>query len=822
MKKKALYLLTSILVIPLVGCGNAPTPAPTYKVTVDPEMEHVNVTGNLTNLHGGDEVSLKVTVLNSYRLCPTKFLLYGDNEEKKNIPYFWDEENLRINFIMPNYDVFFFPAAKDPVYDVVFDEKHRLEGGDITYLGTYFHFDENSIEENPSEGFIEIGSYGSLYLENYVPGISEIYVEAKYDGTLEDKGFVLGSSSTPNNVEFFTWYSQTDYTITMDADRPYFSIHNRSSVPLIIKSVKMKYEENDPEAELKELIKVTDKETYYKENVPIDPYEDFPIDASRVPENRDVRRIKPMEIIAPGEYVFGYEVYIKKGEDKLGKLLYSSTANYKVKGTEDGKHLAIFHLKDKIVTIPVADRDTVDISSNLEVSEYNWRSEFNDFTTPFTSDRHFYPVYSVVGLPNHKNGDGCEPVTETYNAFDAHIDMPDPVMMDGYTFGGWFLDQECHTPFDPDGSYKGDITLYANCIERTSKFRKVYYYDYDGTPLNRVDYIDEKEDAELTLPTFEDIGTQLVDHSEYETKMYELRMGANRVKMLRPAGQYPIEEQPYAGDKLKYTDIKDIAGDIKLTISKAVIYTSSVEVYTIFFKDLNQNTVVTGFKMDEEFNSGDRIIPGRYVDWDKDWSFTYNTYYDPQRSDEFVITDAVEGYIIDQGSFNAIATYGYGNKFQAHSKPLQGILRHESVLKVNRRAFFNRYGMVGTYFPRNAREFALESYSNTHFNGRLLLPKSLVTIGPRAFVGSTNIKSVCLPKTIKSIGVGAFSLGDYNEDTFEFENVRYREGINDKIVFYYEGSEKDFNRLDESSKKEIRDNASKIVFNASYSPYYGR
>ena len=74
----------------------------------------------------------------------------------------------------------------------------------------------------------------------------------------------------------------------------------------------------------------------------------------------------------------------------------------------------------------------------------------------------------------------------------------------------------------------------------------------------------------------------------------------------------------------------------------------------------------------------------------------------------------MHGYIVDQGSFNSICSYGYGNKRYEHSKPLQGILRHDSVLRVGRRAFFNRYGLVGTYFPKNATEFTVESLQILH------------------------------------------------------------------------------------------------------------
>jgi len=204
------------------------------------------------------------------------------------------------------------------------------------------------------------------------------------------------------------------------------------------------------------------------------------------------------------------------------------------------------------------------------------------------------------------------------------------------------------------------------------------------------------------------------------------------------------------------------------------------------------------------------------------WQYDFKLYKDANRGDEFMVTDEVNGFIIDQGSFNTISTYGYANKLSQHAKPLDGILRHESVIRVGRRAFFNRYGLEGTYFPRNAREFDVESYANTTFNDVLLLPKNLQKIGQRAFMGSKNIKYVALPKTLKTVGKGAFSLGTYNEDSFSFKDIKYRTNYNEQIVFYYEGSEVDFNKLDADTKAEITENALKIVYNYDYHPRYGR
>ena len=84
---------------------------------------------------------------------------------------------------------------------------------------------------------------------------------------------------------------------------------------------------------------------------------------------------------------------------------------------------------------------------------------------------------------------------------------------------------------------------------------------------------------------------------------------------------------------------------------------------------------------------------------------------------------------------------------------------------------------------------------------------------------STNIHHVFLPSSIEEIGKGAFSIASYNEAKGEFENIKYRDDAN-KIVFYYEGTEKDFNLLDEKTRLEITNNASKIIYEMKYNPCY--
>ena len=704
-------------------------------------------------------------------------------------------------------------------FKITLDKDNQLDAGDFVKDDIKLHFDENSVNEHPSDLFIEIGPYGSLYLENYVPGLTEVHTKART--TTEYIGeYFLASSSTPNSVEHFVMYTSTTCTIGLSPDMPYFSIHNRAGIPLYLELVEISGTKPTSEVEpLKNKIKVVDKVAHYEPGVEVNPYLNQEIDPSDIPSNRIVKKInEDQKFINPGKYTYGYEVYKKNDDGSMGKMLYSSIAELSIEGTSsNGDFLAIFHLpnnQESIIRVP--NHQKVDISQNPDLLKYNWNSPVNDFVTPFYADRHYYPVFSVIGMPVNKDGDGCYPVNTTYNFLEKSFVMPDPQMMKGYKFAGWYMDYDLTTPYDPDASYNGDVVLYAKCLETDKDFRKVYYHDYDGSFLNRVDllYVNDS----ISLPDFKDINTKLKD----QDLMYEVKVGTNRVGMLMPAHDYS-ETGHYNGDKLSYDMIKTYDGDIHLYISKFQFYYDGPGEFTRFFTDAEENTVVSGYRMPETHKDGDFVLPGRYVMINKtSWQYDFNLYVDPSRGDEFMVTDEVNGYIVDQGSFNSIASYGYGNKLTAQSKPLSGILRHESVIRVGRRAFFNRYGLQGTYFPRNAREFDVESYANTTFNEVLLLPKGLQKIGQRAFLGSKNIKYVALPKSLKSVGKNAFSLGNYDETTFSFKDVRYREIYKDQIVFYYEGSEDDFNKLDQATRDEITNNALQIFYNYDYHPRYGR
>ena len=706
-------------------------------------------------------------------------------------------------------------VKKNKAINVTLNKDTHLDGGDILVNGTHLHFDENSVNENPSDSFVEIGPYGSLYLQNYVPGITRVYVEAKHNPDYSGE-FFLATSATPNAAEYFSLYSSTHSFVNMTPDRPYFSIHNRAGNNLLIDLVTIEGESNDYEAKLANKIVLNDIHVPYTGEA-INPYERCPIDEKDIPSDRIVKKIGQESYVEPGRYTYGYEVY-SKINGALGKMLYSKTANLYIEGSgETNTHLAIFHIKDGIVTVPVKNHQTVDVSSVANILSYNWNSPYNDFSTPFSSDRHYYPNYSVVGLPVNKDGDGCMPISRTYNAVEKSFSMPEPVMDPGYQFGGWFLDQELTTLFDEDGEYEGNLNLYANCIETERNFRRVYYHDYDGSLINRIDYLYDNE--EITLPTFAELKTK----SNSNKLMYRVMIGANSLGMLMPKGNYPEMEKEYPGDKLTYDLIKDSAGDIHLYVSTYDLYYDGPATFTRFFEDAEENAVISGLKMPETHQDEDIVLPARYIEVSKEtWRYDYNLYKEPARSDEFLYTDEVDGYIMDQSSYNSISTYGYGNKFANHKKPLEGILRHESVLKVGRRAFFNRYGLKGTYFPRNSREFDIESYANTEFNDYLFLPKTLQIIDQRAFVGSQDIKYVALPKTIKSIGKDAFALGEYDEASFSFKNIKNRTLANELITFLYEGSQDEYNRLDIATREEIENNALKVVFNVNYNTRYAR
>ena len=485
----------------------------------------------------------------------------------------------------------------ESVYTITLDKDNQLDAGDITRDDIHFHFDENSVNEHPDDLFIEIGPHGSLYLENYVSGLTSVYTKART--TTEYLGeYFLASSSTPNSVEHFVMYTSTTCTISLSADMPYFSIHNRAGIPLYLEYIQIsgKKVTEDPEP-LKSKITVHDQVARYNPTSPVDPYIGHPINEEDIPSNRIVKKINEgQKFDKPGKYTYGYEVYKKNSDGSIGKMMYSSAAELSIEGSiQTAQHLAIFHFPDgtdSIIYVP--NHQKVDISSEPKILNYNWNSPVNDFETPFYADRHYYPVFSVVGLPTNKDGDGCYPVNTTYNMLEKSFEMPEPQMMDGYKFGGWYMDNELTIPFDPDAEYVGNITLYANCVETDKEFRKVYYHDYDGSFLNRLELLYANQS--IALPKFNDIHTTLNESD----LMYEVRVGTNRIGMLMPEHDYS-QTGHYNGDRLTYDMIKTYTGDVHLYVSKFEFYYNGPGQFTQIFEDSEQNTVISGYKMSETY-----------------------------------------------------------------------------------------------------------------------------------------------------------------------------------------------------------------------------
>ena len=295
--------------------------------------------------------------------------------------------------------------------------------------------------------------------------------------------------------------------------------------------------------------------------------------------------------------------------------------------------------------------------------------------------------------------------------------------------------------------------------------KNVYYHNEDGTLSDHVDHL-LSDDTQITLPearTIMDLPRPMIQFR------WAIFSGSNYLGIYKQTDT----SKGTTGDKIKYSDFSAYHGDIDVYATDIKEFPDSTWSYELISKDVEGNNVYQHTMMASSY----------------------------MRDYDFVIP--------------------------AVRKPLSGILRHEGVRKVGRRAFFNRYGLKGTYFPKYATEFDIEAYANVIFNKILTLPKGLTKIGDRCFMGSENIEFVCLPRSIKTIAPNAFAYGVYNSTTRVYENIHNRNGgpgeySYSPFTLLYEGSESDFNKLDDSTKAAITNNASRIIYNYSYGTYYGR
>ena len=713
-------------------------------------------------------------------------------------------------------------------YVLTIDASNRLSGGNVqTPGGTNIHFDEYGVDEDVNGGLLELAAYGSIALQTYISGIERVDVTSE---DTEGKEYFLTVGATPNSSEYVTGGYKGYSTINLNSDYSgtcfYFTVQNKTENPIIIQSISIHYSCVDSEAGLKKTIE--NHLCYPIDNSyngkPHNPYYGYDIDPSSIPSNRVV--VKTMKEdqypTAPGEYTYGYDVYDVDKNGNARKLLYTRTKVFHIRGENlvpipDGKKVVTFHIpdengKEKLICQDVGKVGNYDLTKlPQECLQYSWESPYNSFS--YISDSHYYPVFRVTGLSANKEGDGCYPVHLTYSYAERGFTMPNPQMKPGYKFGGWYMDAELTTPFDENKLNPGNLVLYAKCVETDLEMRRVYYHYEDGTLSNRIDYL-YSDDEKLTLPeasTFMDL------QREMKWPFWEVFCGSTNM------GLYKQTTESDQGDKIKYSDFNGHDGDVHIYLTDVKVNPYANWSYDLFSVDGEGNHVYQHTTMASKYaRETDFIIPAYAVNSRLDGPHIQADGFTIDRTGQFFMTDEKSNaFVVDGGTLKSIASYGYGNI--GIKKPLSGILRHESVKKVSRRAFFNRYGLEGTYFPRNATVFEIEAYANVTFNRVLTLPKGLSRIGDRCFLGAQNIEFVCLPRTIKSIGINAFAYATYNSDLRVFENITNRTvGGNSPIVFLYEGTQQDFNILDDVTKAAITNNASRIVYNYSYGTYYGR
>lgn len=81
-------------------------------------------------------------------------------------------------------------------------------------------------------------------------------------------------------------------------------------------------------------------------------------------------------------------------------------------------------------------------------------------------------AFKVLEAPTYKvtfnaNGHGTAPAAQTVTAGNK-AERPGVLTEQGYTFGGWYADQQCTQPFDFDTEITKDITLYAKWTKSSS------------------------------------------------------------------------------------------------------------------------------------------------------------------------------------------------------------------------------------------------------------------------------------------------------------------------------------------------------------------
>lgn len=218
--------------------------------------------------------------------------------------------------------------------------------------------------------------------------------------------------------------------------------------------------------------------------------------------------------------------------------------------------------------------------------------ESTKFTTMPSSDVKVYAKWIVNSYNIHfvtNGGNAITDITAKYGSDISSINDKQIPVKEGYTFTGWYVDEACTVPYDPDKVYSDKVTLHAGW--RLKEYT-VKWEDFDGKVIKseKVAYgkngsapVDPERDG-YTFTRWSEKSDNIVSNMTIEA-LYE------KITILLSADY----EMP---DDASSTEITD--GD-KVSLSEITLYTEK-------YKKAQFSAKVIGSKLPVRWSSSDTNI----------------------------------------------------------------------------------------------------------------------------------------------------------------------------------------------------------------------
>lgn len=353
-----------------------------------------------------------------------------------------------------------------------------------------------------------------------------------------------------------------------------------------------------------------------------------------------------------------------------------------------------------------------------------------DFSRPLTGNLTLYAGWQSL-----------EEYTVSFDRLDGSVEttvicysgetppMPEEPVRDGYTFGGWYTDPDCVSPWTT-GPVSGDLALYAGWTELPEE-RTVSFDSGGGTSVKPQTVLDGEratrpEDPEREGYTFEGwyAGAACIEPWDFESGVTEdltLYAGWSR-------NEYTVELVDELVDPDRFTTV-----------------------YERVWKTL---TVTHGEQIEEP--EGPPSTPDGYLfgGWTND-GVTYD-FNRPVTENLRLVTDWVrpssgsggtndgmDWNLTEDGVLSFSGSGGTGNYDMSYDawRP---------------RWYDKRLSILSIEVGEGAESAGTSSFESCANARRVSLPEGLRFIGPRAFYYCLSLPEICLPASLEEIGSNAF------------------------------------------------------------------